>query len=412
MKRLIIFIFLSIFLLISCENVSVSRKNDSNTVPDNDEQSQTDSDEITSDTDLSNDENQIDESQNDNSQTDDFADNDFETYDDDFLTDNIQDEDSQIIPDEEIFTDNDTNLPDNDEFIPDDVTPDDVVTPDDITPDDVVIPDDDTAGQIEITVGTYNLENFFDTECDSGTDGSGNCNDMELFSIADYNSKLSSVAASIRSIGSDIQIIVEIEDYTAGNALLSQLSDIYDEVYIAVKYDGSQNVGVLTKGTITNVINHGTETDFAREFPEIHISYLGKSIIVFPVHFKSKSNDDPERRLREATKAAEIINEVAADNPDSLIVMGGDLNDEPGSDPLNALDSADLLRTASDLSTNEQCTYNYNGCESIDHIYLSLAGSGNYISKSAKVIKDGKCGNGSYCLGSSDHAAIKADFKF
>jgi len=337
----------------------------------------------------------------------------FQSYD----TGKSNDSDFQIVDDPDISTDEDVSDdiidPDN---INDENTPDNENEPDedlvtDPEPDDFVAPDEDLP-EITVTIGTYNLKNFFDTVCDSGTDETGNCKDMEVLSTSEFNAKVNATATSIRSIGSDIQIIVEIEDETSGDALFDKLSDIYDEVYMAVRYEGSQNLGVLTKGTITKVINHGTETDFTREFPEIHISYLGKSIIVFPAHFKAKSNDDPERRLREATKAAEIINEVAADNPDSLIVMGGDLNDEPGSDPLNALDSADLLRTASDLSTNEQCTYNYNGCESIDHIYLSLAGSGNYISKSAKVIKDGKCGNGSYCLGSSDHAAIKADFKF
>ena len=169
---------------------------------------------------------------------------------------------------------------------------------------------------------------------------------------------------------------------------------------------------MLTKGTITNVINHGTETDFAREFPEIHIDLDGNEVIVFPAHFKSKSNDDPARRLREATKAAEIINEVATDYPDALIVLGGDLNDEPGSDPLNALDSADLLRTESDITPqNEQCTHNYGGCSKLDHLYLSINGAGEYVAGSAQVIKDGGCGYGSYCLGSSDHSALKAVFK-
>jgi endonuclease/exonuclease/phosphatase family metal-dependent hydrolase len=96
--------------------------------------------------------------------------------------------------------------------------------------------------------------------------------------------------------------------------------------------------------------------------------------------------------------------------PDSLIVLAGDLNDEPGSPPLNALDSSSLLRTASDKSLNEQCTYNYGGCSKIDHIYLSLEGAGEYVPYSSEVIKDGGCGYGPYCLGSSDHAALKAEF--
>ena len=312
--------------------------------------------------------------------------------------------------------DNDTEIIDSfdeDTAVNDEISVDADESPDIETDDENAVPDEDNAQtEITVTIGTYNLSNMFDSACDSGTDGSGNCNDMEVLSSSEFNSKVNAVASSIRKISSDIQIMVEIEDETSGDAIFSKLSDIYNDIHLAVRYEGSQNLGVLTKGEITKVVKHGTETDFTREFPEIHISYLGKEIIVFPAHFKAKSNDDPARRLREATKAAEIINEVAADYPNALIVMGGDLNDEPGSDPLDALDSADLLRTASDLSTNDQCTYNYDGCESIDHIYLSLAGNGEYIPKSAKVIKDGACGKGAYCLGSSDHAAIRADFKF
>lgn len=329
----------------------------------------------------------------------------------------IPDEDDAVETDDEQFQPdkNDietTDSSDEEVEIDDETSVDADESADTETDDESIIPDEDSVpSEITVTIGTYNLSNMFDSACDSGTDGSGNCNDMEVLSSSEFNSKVTAVASSIRKIGSDIQIMVEIEDETSGDAIFSKLSDIYDDIHLAVRYEGSQNLGVITKGEITKVVKHGTETDFTREFPEIHISYLGKEIIVFPAHFKAKSNDDPERRLREATKAAEIINEVAAQYPDALIVMAGDLNDEPGSDPLNALDSANLLRTASDLSSNEQCTYNYDGCSKIDHVYLSLAGNGEYIPKSAKVIKDGACGNGSYCLGSSDHAAIRADFK-
>ena len=200
-------------------------------------------------------------------------------------------DESSVVPDK---NGNDTENTDGSEVKDDTVEPDNTVEPDE----DNTVPDEDAAGETLITIGTYNLENFFDTECDSGTDGSGNCYDMELLTISEYNSKLAAVEAGIRSIGSDIQIIVEIEDDTAGSGLLSALSDIYAESYVAIKYDGSQNVGVLTKGTITNVIDHGSETDFAREFPEIHIDLDGTKVIVFPAHFKSKSNDDPARSRR------------------------------------------------------------------------------------------------------------------
>jgi endonuclease/exonuclease/phosphatase family metal-dependent hydrolase len=390
MKRLTFFVISITLLLLSCDSISVSRKNDSDTISHNDEQSHSDSDETTGDSDPDDESQTDDESETDNeSETDDKSETDNGSEPDD---ESVVDNESEM--DDESETDDENQLPDNDENFPDDNE----------------IPDEDNVGKIVVTVGTYNLENFFDTECDTGTDINGDCYDFFVLSVSEFNSKLAAVETSIRSINSDIQILVEIEDNTTGDALLNEMSDIYDEVYITPRNAGGQNVGVLTKGTIEKVVNHGNETDFVREFAEIHISYLGHNIIVFPAHFKAKSNDDPARRLREATKAAEIINEVADMYPDSLIVLAGDLNDEPGSDPLNALDSASLLRTASDIPLNDQCTYNYNGCSKIDHIYLSLDGAGEYVTHSSEVIKDGGCGSGPYCLGDSDHAALKAEF--
>ena len=296
-------------------------------------------------------------------------------------------------------------------------------------PDEVSDDDSDISGTV-ITVASYNLLNFYDTECDRGTDPYGDCTDFFLFTTAEFNSKLAEISAAIRTVDSDIQIVVEIEDGTTGDALLNELSDIYDESYIAVKNPGTSSTGILTKGHITQVINHGDVelvrdgggiTYFAREFAEIHITLDGHHIIVFPAHVKSQANDDPERRLLEAQKAAEIIHDTAVTYPDALIVLGGDLNDNPGSDPLNALEASSLVRTGADISPeNEQCTHNWGcwdgSCSKLDHIYVSTeAAGGEYISGSSSVVKDGNCVYDScethpYCLGGSDHSAIKADF--
>ena len=340
-------------------------------------------------------------------------------------SDETPDESSDSLPDEvsdEISDEGSDEMPDeiSDEGV--DESPDEVA---DETPD-----EDSDSDQIVITIGSYNLLNFYDTECDRGVDEYGACTDFFLFTTEEFNSKLAQVSAAIRTVNSDIQIVVEIEDSTTGDAILNELSDIYDESYIAVRNPGTSSTGILTKGHITQVINHGDVeliregggiTYFAREFAEIHITLDGHHIIVFPAHFKSQANDDPERRLLEAQKAAEIIHNVAVAYPDALIVLGGDLNDNPGSDPLAALEASSLVRTGADISPeSEQCTHNWGcwdgSCSKLDHIYVSTeAGGGTYLSGSAQVVKDGiceydACETHPYCLGGSDHSAIKADF--
>ena len=133
-------------------------------------------------------------------------------------------------------------------------------------------------------------------------------------------------------------------------------------------------------------------------------------IIVFSAHFKSKSNDDPKRRQAEADEALKIINSTASKYPGALIVMGGDLNDTPGSGPISTLEnSSGLLRVAAELSATDQATYDYSGPIAIDHIFHSLYGSWSYVEGSAKVIKDSPSW---YSLISSDHAALRAEFEY
>ena len=92
------------------------------------------------------------------------------------------------------------------------------------------------------------------------------------------------------------------------------------------------------------LVNQPGFTYFEREFLEVHFEFGSSRLIVFNAHFRSKRPpDDPGQRLAEASAAREIILERAASFPDALIVFGGDLNDLPGSAPLNALEDGDLL---------------------------------------------------------------------
>jgi hypothetical protein len=71
----------------------------------------------------------------------------------------------------------------------------------------------------------------------------------------------------------------------------------------------------------------------------------------YAAHFKAKSGDDPPRRLAEAQASSRIVNEVALRLPDAVVLLGGDLNDTPGSPPLDALVvDGGLQRLADDVS--------------------------------------------------------------
>jgi len=134
----------------------------------------------------------------------------------------------------------------------------------------------------------------------------------------------------------------------------------------------------------------------------------GTEVVVFGAHFRSKSPpDDSGRRLAEAQVSRRIVTDVATALPAALVVMGGDLNDSPGSPPLDALTlDGGLLRVAADLPVADQATYVFNGRgEAIDHILQAVTPAGASVPGSARVWKDTRGFSG------SDHFALTADFE-
>lgn len=270
-----------------------------------------------------------------------------------------------------------------------------------------------------VVIGTYNTHLFFDKVCDSDS-----CSSSDFESVpsnSEYNAKVRDLAESVKEIGADIILLQEVEKESCLKDLFEK-SGSYDEFFLGEKgYSASVDTGVMTKGKITYKHLHpeqiecpdceGGKTTFTRAFLETHIEFGCRKIIVFSAHFRSKNDDDPSRRLAEAAAAAKILKKRAEEYPDALIVMGGDLNDEPGSDTLGYFenDSA-FLRVANELSTKNQATYYYRGdAIALDHIFWVKTDGGTYKKGSAEVVKDAPS---YYSLGSSDHAALKATFEF
>ena len=265
-----------------------------------------------------------------------------------------------------------------------------------------------------------NVRRFFDTKCDSG-----NCpNDFEEAPTQDaFDKRVKQIADDLATIGADVITLAEVEKLECLTAVQSSLKAAgfeYPVAYVAeTGAPGSIDVAILARGKLGTVTKYkastplkrpdGSTTSFTREFPEIHLTLGTNEVVVFPAHFKSKADpDDPGRRVAEATAAHDILVKVGAANANALVLLGGDLNDVPGSDPLNALEGdKKLLRVASDLPTTGQGTYKYAGGDlAIDHIFVTSQHADSYVGKSAKVVRD----SGAKGFAGSDHATIYADF--
>jgi endonuclease/exonuclease/phosphatase family metal-dependent hydrolase len=159
----------------------------------------------------------------------------------------------------------------------------------------------------------------------------------------------------IRDVNADILAVVEADNRIA----LKQFSDSvirevggmpYGQVMVI---DGNDDrgidVGLMTRagysiGTMRSHI-HDLKPDgaaiYSRDCPEYAVhTPTGETIWVVPNHFKSKfgGNDPSSRAKREAQaiRTAEIYRSLRDDGHDKVVVLG-DLNDTPDSEPLQAL---------------------------------------------------------------------------
>ncbi len=263
---------------------------------------------------------------------------------------------------------------------------------------------------------TYNSHLFFDLVCDSGRCGPS---DFEQVPSAQaFASKADSVSSALRRLSADLVALQEIENQNSLDAIMGGLRDVYPTAVLGeTGAAGSIDVAVLSTGSLVTVRRHrdrilkrpdGTTTTFSRELLEVHVSLRGRRLVMFAAHFRSKVSDDPGRRLAEAQATGDIIQKTAQEFPDAVIVLGGDLNDTPGSPPLVALEATPgLLRVAKDRPLSSIATYSWNGeLSAIDHLFLVQNARVDYVSGSAAAQHDAT----RFGLAGSDHAALLADF--
>lgn len=316
----------------------------------------------------------------------------------------------------------------SDETGPSDVAPIDGAEPElDATGPDAERPDigaGDTDGGGEpvdperdaIRVATFNTEFFFDTVCDSGNCGPG---DFELvFNDAQHRFKARSIAEGVLRLEADAVCLQEVESQASVDALLDALPEDWTVGEIGeTGGPASLDVAVVARGRLISsrgwrderplALGGGRSTTFTRELLEVDLEINGGRVIIFCAHFRSKNNDDPTRRLAEARESRDIVLERHALRPNLLHVLAGDLNDEPGSAPIRALEEGGRMwRVASGLSDAEAGTYRFQGVPvAIDHLYVPTVQQDRLLPGSVRVVRDA---NGT--LGGSDHAGLRAAF--
>jgi len=274
----------------------------------------------------------------------------------------------------------------------------------------------DASDDERVRVATFNVRRFFDTVCDSGACGPDEYEAMP--SEGEFEARADQLAEAILRLDADVISLQELETQACLDALLARLApEMPYGVLGEIHTPASVDVAVVSRTPLDQVRGHrtsepltrpdGTVTTFSRELLEIRARTVrGAPVVLFAAHFKSKSGDDPGRRLAEAQVTSHVVNEVATAAPDALVVLGGDLNDTPGSPPLHALTvDGRLIRVADDLPLAQQATYIFRGRgEAIDHLLLAPTPAATRVPRSSGVWKDGTG------WGGSDHFALTSDF--
>jgi endonuclease/exonuclease/phosphatase family metal-dependent hydrolase len=268
-----------------------------------------------------------------------------------------------------------------------------------------------------VRIAAFNVHRFFDTVCESSTCG-GSAYEA-LPTPAAFTSRAERLASAIASLKAGVVLLSEVETQPCLDALQARLPGFSSAVLGEIGTVASVDVAVVARYPLREVRRHrasrvlslpdGRTALFSRELLEVRLDVEGAELIVFAAHFRSKVNDDPARRYAEAQASRDIVTAVAAERPGALVVLGGDLNDVPGSPPLEALEQGGaLLRVSSDREPNEIGTVWFQGVSvPLDHLYQARDASGQYVPASFRVVRD-VSGNG---LAGSDHAAVLADFE-
>ncbi|MEM8783119.1 MAG: endonuclease/exonuclease/phosphatase family protein [Planctomycetota bacterium] len=195
----------------------------------------------------------------------------------------------------------------------------------------------------ELTVMTYNVENFFDV-FDSpytGDEGTSVKARREIAAIAD----------AIEHGDPDVVFFQEIENEASLIAMVAEQLPESGYTHAVVTPTNSNrgiNLGVLSRVPIVSITSHrwqpffhpadpgpnGEPFYFARDLQEVVLDTgNGKTLTVFNVHLKSNrdSQGDPNSKMwrtAEAARVKDAVRERLAEDPDARLLAVGDFNSD------------------------------------------------------------------------------------
>jgi endonuclease/exonuclease/phosphatase family metal-dependent hydrolase len=190
-----------------------------------------------------------------------------------------------------------------------------------------------------LRVATWNVHDLFDAEDRLLPPG-------ELDTVPSLEAaagKLSRVAAVLTRIDADLVLLQEVENLPLAEALAQRAG--YLEARLVEGYDPRGiDVALLSRYPVDRYVSHLGERAadgrplWSRDCVEARVAAPGGAVVLVLGHLVSRLTDPTgDRRREQAARMREIADEAASANPGALVVVGGDLNDEPWNAPLAPL---------------------------------------------------------------------------
>lgn len=275
-----------------------------------------------------------------------------------------------------------------------------------------------------LSVVNWNTRNFFNDKVDD-PGGADTIGSNYLLTASEYKAKRDKVAGVLAGLNPDIAVLAEIENALVLKDLQSDLKALgSDYPYsVLVQTNDIREIAVLSKVELGAHKSHQDENfyrwgtfapaySYTRDCLEVPIVFNGRKIVLLAVHFRSKfSPDDPSKRLAEAQHTRDIADAITAAEPDTSVIVLGDFNDTPGSEPYNAVINGNtqvgIYANASIQAqpANSQWTYDFMGMlELIDHQMSSPLLSPMLNLQSIQILHTAASKD------ASDHSPVKASY--
>ncbi|GGK01005.1 hypothetical protein GCM10007063_24100 [Lentibacillus kapialis] len=271
----------------------------------------------------------------------------------------------------------------------------------------------------ELTVATYNVENFSANERETSPQKAENIarafvtgmdspDIVGIVEVMDNNGQDKGPQDADASESYE-RLIAEIEDQGGPTYDYANIDPDYNEDGGAPH--GNIRVGFLYNPDRVSLMSgeHGTATeavDYEKDKLTLNpgrispkkdvfedtrkplaaqFKFNGESVVVIANHLNSKSGDDGEfgqnqppvkrsetQRRELAKRINQFVTDIKAKNPDENVVVLGDMNDFEFSKPLDLLEGSELTNKMMSVPKKERYTYIYQGnSQVLDHVLVS-----------------------------------------